>query len=45
MFLKQHFIRSAVLAAGATMMLGAAATTASAQDFTMKIGLGTFKDV
>jgi TRAP-type C4-dicarboxylate transport system substrate-binding protein len=45
MLLRQLFIRSTSLAAGAALLLGAAATTANAQDFTMKIGLGTFKDV
>ncbi len=45
MTLKQRFSRSAALAAGAGLLLGAAATTANAQEFTMKIGLGTFKDV
>lgn len=42
---KNRLVRSVVVAAGATLVLAAAASSVSAQEFTMKIGLGTFKDV
>jgi len=47
MSLKGSFSRLTGLSAGALLLLGASAatTTASAAEFTMKIGLGTFKDV
>ena len=47
MVAKKLFIRSTRTLAGAVLLLGvgAATTAATAADFTMKIGLGTFKDV
>ena len=47
MLARKLFIRSASSIAGAVLLFGAAATTtsATAAEFTMKIGLGTFKDV
>lgn len=47
MTLKGSFSRLTGLTAGALLLLGASAatTTATAAEFTMKIGLGTFKDV
>lgn len=47
MLLKGSFSRLTGLTAGALLLLGASAatTTATAAEYTMKIGLGTFKDV
>ncbi len=45
MLAKRLLTRSAAVTAGAMFVLSAATTMAAAQDFTMKIGLGTFKDV